>query len=147
MDATNRDIRRAILGICGTLRKATIPWGDAIVDLEDAMRDPDAEAGLWEIIRIWQALTIGEIRPLRDRARLAPDGQQAMDRENAGLNARQMLALSLARAQGGRVRSADLREACPSVSAETLRIDLAGLCQAGKLAPVGEKRARWYRLL
>ena len=147
MDGTNRAVRQAILAVCGTLRKATIPWGDAIADLEDAMRDPDAEAGLWEIMRIWQTLTLGEIRPLRDKVRLAQDGQDAMDREYAGLNARQVYALTLARGKGGRLTAGDLREACPSVSPETIRIDLQGLCLAGKMEAQGEKRGRVYRLL
>lgn len=146
MDECNRKTRQALIVVCDTLAKATIPVMDAIQDLTEAMLDADAERDLPAVIQAWQELTLGEIWPKRDRVHLAPAGQQEIDREHAGLNYRQVLALSMARSNGGKVRAGDLRQACPDVSDETIRLDLAGLCQAGRMVAIGEKRARVYQV-
>lgn len=146
MDECNRKMRQAIIVICDTLAKATIPVMDAITDLTEAMLDADAERDLPAVIHAWQELTLGEIWPKRDRIALAPAGVQAMCEEYAGLSPRQVMALTMAVAQGGRLRARDLREAYPNLSPESIRVDLAGLVRAGKMVAIGDKRARVYQV-
>lgn len=146
MDECNRKTRQAIIVICDTLAKTTIPVMEAVADLGAAMLDADAERDLPGVYHAWQELTLGDVWPKRDRMALTPDGAQEMRAEHAGLNPRQALALTLARAQGGTVRAGDLRAACPTVSAETIRLDLRGLCRRGKLVAIGDKRARVYQV-
>jgi Predicted transcriptional regulator containing an HTH domain and an uncharacterized domain shared with the mammalian protein Schlafen len=65
----------------------------------------------------------------------------------AGLtvNERQARALQYVR-EHGRITNRDLQVLCPSVTPETLRIDLADLVDKGVLMRVGEKKGTYYIL-
>ncbi len=60
-----------------------------------------------------------------------------------GLNDRQIKAMGFV-LDKGRITSADYQLLCPSVSAETLRRDLADLVARNTLLRIGEKRATFY---
>ncbi len=62
-----------------------------------------------------------------------------------GLNERQIAAL-LHLTEHRRITNRDLQELSPTVSAETIRRDLADLVERGLLLKVGEKRATYYIL-
>jgi ATP-dependent DNA helicase RecG len=61
------------------------------------------------------------------------------------MNERQMHALAHVR-EFGRITNRDYRELCPSVSPETLRLDLADLVNKNLLLKVGDKRGTYYIL-
>ena len=68
----------------------------------------------------------------------APDWDRSM-------NERQLRALQYLREQGS-ITNREYRELCPSVSAETIRLDLVDLTNRGLLLKVGAKRGTYYIL-
>lgn len=77
------------------------------------------------------------LRNTRDRAPV-PTWEQNM-------NERQMKALAYLN-EHGRITNSDYRELCPSVSAETIRLDLADLADKGIILKIGDKRGAYYIL-
>lgn len=61
------------------------------------------------------------------------------------MNERQLRALAYIQ-EKGRITNREYRELCPSVSAETLRLDLADLVDKGILLKIGDKRGTYYIL-
>jgi len=59
------------------------------------------------------------------------------------MNERQMRALAHVQ-EFGRITNRDYREICPTVTAETLRLDLADLVSKGLLLKIGDKRGTYY---
>jgi len=77
------------------------------------------------------------LRNTRER-RLAPAWEHNM-------NERQMRALAYLR-EFGRITNREYRDLCPSVSPETLRLDLSDLVDKNLLLKVGDKRGTYYIL-
>lgn len=61
------------------------------------------------------------------------------------MNERQMQALQFVQREG-RITNKDYRDLCPTVSAETLRLDLADLVDKGLLLKIGDKKGTYYVL-
>ena len=61
------------------------------------------------------------------------------------MNERQLRALAYIQ-KHGRITNREYRELCPSVSPETLRLDLADLVDKGVLLKIGDKRGTYYIL-
>ncbi|MGQ9459045.1 MAG: ATP-binding protein, partial [Anaerolineae bacterium] len=61
------------------------------------------------------------------------------------MNERQLQALAYIQ-KHGRITNREYRELCPSVSPETLRLDLADLVDKGVLLKIGDKRGTYYIL-
>lgn len=61
------------------------------------------------------------------------------------MNERQMRALAYVR-EFGRITNREYRDLCPSVSPETLRLDLADLVEKNLLLKIGDKRGTYYIL-
>jgi len=61
------------------------------------------------------------------------------------MNERQIRALAYIQ-EKGRITNREYRELCPSVSAETLRLDLVNLVDKGVLLKIGDKRGTYYIL-
>ena len=59
------------------------------------------------------------------------------------MNERQMRALAHMQ-EFGRITNRDYREICPTVTPETLRLDLADLVSKGLLLKIGDKRGTYY---
>ncbi|MBC8253552.1 MAG: transcriptional regulator, partial [Ardenticatenia bacterium] len=59
------------------------------------------------------------------------------------MNERQMRALAHVQ-EFGRITNRDYREICPTVTSETLRLDLADLVRKGLLLKIGDKRGTYY---
>lgn len=74
-------------------------------------------------------------------------GQPAivMPRWASDMNERQMQAIQFVQ-QHGRITNRDYRDLCPSVSAETLRLDLVDLTDKGILLKIGDKKGTYYIL-
>ncbi|HEY86353.1 MAG TPA: hypothetical protein G4N96_14710 [Chloroflexi bacterium] len=66
-------------------------------------------------------------------------------RWEANMNERQIRAMTLIE-QNGRITNRDYQSLCPSVSAETLRLDLVDLVDKGLLLKIGDKRGTYYIL-
>jgi ATP-dependent DNA helicase RecG len=75
----------------------------------------------------------------------AASGIDTRELARQGLNERQIAAIVYLTEQR-RISNGDLQELHPSVSAETIRRDLADLVERGLLLKVGEKRATYYIL-
>jgi hypothetical protein len=128
--------------IIDTLRESTIPYGEAMQDLADALRDPDIETAFDEILQAWREMTTGIVSP-EDTVSLADDGDDVPPMTL--LNERQSAAMRLAKERGV-VVAGDLRELFPDLTAETIRQDLATLVDVGALVRQGEKRGTTYTL-
>jgi ATP-dependent DNA helicase RecG len=61
------------------------------------------------------------------------------------MNERQLRAVSFVQ-EKGRITNRDYRELCPSVTAETLRLDFADLVDKGVLLRIGDKKGTYYIL-
>jgi ATP-dependent DNA helicase RecG len=65
--------------------------------------------------------------------------------EDERLNERQIRAIQFLR-QNARITNKDLRDLCPEVGAETLRLDMADLVDKGMVIKIGDKRGTFYML-
>ncbi len=65
--------------------------------------------------------------------------------EDERLNERQIKAIQYLR-QNTRITNKDLRDLCPDVTAETLRLDMADLVDKGVVIKIGDKRGTFYML-
>ena len=65
--------------------------------------------------------------------------------EDERLNERQIKAIQFLR-QNTRITNKDLRELCPDVTPETLRLDMADLVDKGVVIKIGDKRGTFYML-
>lgn len=65
--------------------------------------------------------------------------------EDERLNERQIKAIQFLR-QNTRITNKDLRDICPDVTAETLRLDMADLVDKGVVIKIGDKRGTFYML-
>lgn len=65
--------------------------------------------------------------------------------EDERLNERQIKAIQFLR-ENTRITNKDLRDLCPEVSAETLRLDMADLVDKGMVIKIGDKRGTFYML-
>jgi ATP-dependent DNA helicase RecG len=61
------------------------------------------------------------------------------------MNERQIRALSYIQ-ENGRITNREYRSLCPSVSTETIRLDLVDLVQRGVLLKIGAKKGTYYIL-
>jgi ATP-dependent DNA helicase RecG len=61
------------------------------------------------------------------------------------MNERQMQALAFVR-KNGSITNSDYRQLCPTVSTETLRLDLVDLVNKGLLLKIGSKKGTHYIL-
>jgi ATP-dependent DNA helicase RecG len=61
------------------------------------------------------------------------------------MNERQVRALAYLQEEG-RITNREYRELCPTVSSETLRLDLVDLADKGLLLKIGDKRGTYYIL-
>lgn len=65
--------------------------------------------------------------------------------EDERLNERQIKAIQFLR-ENTRITNKDLRDLCPDVTAETLRLDMADLVDKGVVIKIGDKRGTFYML-
>ncbi len=65
--------------------------------------------------------------------------------EDERLNERQIRAIQFLR-ENARITNKDLRDLCPEVTAETLRLDMADLVDKGIVIKIGDKRGTFYML-
>jgi ATP-dependent DNA helicase RecG len=63
----------------------------------------------------------------------------------SNMNERQLKALSYIQ-ENGRITNREYRNLCPTVSAETLRLDFVDLVDRGLLLKIGAKRGTYYIL-
>ncbi len=80
---------------------------------------------------------------LRKGREVGQPGARAQWEQN--MNERQMQALQFVQREG-RITNKDYRDLCPTVSAETLRLDLADLVDKGLLLKIGDKKGTYYVL-
>jgi ATP-dependent DNA helicase RecG len=72
-------------------------------------------------------------------------GRRPLPAWEHNMNERQMHALAHVR-EFGRITNREYRDLCPSVSPETLRLDLADLVEKNLLLKIGDKRGTYYIL-
>jgi ATP-dependent DNA helicase RecG len=65
--------------------------------------------------------------------------------EDERLNERQIRAIQFLR-ENTRITNKDMRDLCPDVTAETLRLDMADLVDKGMVIKIGDKRGTFYML-
>ena len=112
----------------------------ALAELAAVLADPDFTTDPGGLLRSWASAVAGE---LDESARYAPcdDGGG----HEPPLGDVESLAVALA-AWHGRVRNGDVRRRLPDVSAETVRLRLAGLCSRGILTRKGRNSGTTYTL-
>jgi ATP-dependent DNA helicase RecG len=71
--------------------------------------------------------------------------RRAVQAWESSMNERQIRALSYTQ-ENGRITNREYRSLCPSVSAETIRLDLVDLVQRGVLLKIGAKKGTYYIL-
>ena len=71
--------------------------------------------------------------------------RRAVQAWESNMNERQIRALSYIQ-ENGRITNREYRSLCPSVSAETIRLDLVDLVQRGVLLKIGAKKGTYYIL-
>ena len=109
----------------------------ALQELAAVLADPDFATDPGGLLRAWASAVAGD---LDESARYAPRGG-----DPAPLGDVESLAVALA-TWHGRVTNGDIRRRLPEVSAETVRLRLAGLCSRGILTRKGRNSGTTYTL-
>ena len=109
----------------------------ALQELAAVLADPDFTTDPGGLLRAWASAVAGD---LDESARYAPRGG-----DPAPLGDVESLAVALA-TWHGRVTNGDIRRRLPEVSAETVRLRLAGLCSRGILTRKGRNSGTTYTL-